>query len=145
MPIAIKTDDANEQHRYFVGFTGTTYSQTNSSRRHAQILEVDGKGAVQTAVQVHRDFWDLTESGLYRAIPSKSIYGETKDSPFAQHVNVSDSTAGGGQGGPPDAANVTVESSAHYDPPRTTSISQPERGSSFSARRPRQAMFVAGR
>ena len=47
--------------------------------------------------------------------------------------------------GPPDAANVTVESSAHYDPPRTTSISQPERGSSFSARRPRQAMFVAGR
>ena len=44
-----------------------------------------------------------------------------------------------------DAANVTVESSAHYDPPRTTSISQPERGSSFSARRPRQAMFVAGR
>ena len=136
-------DDANEEHRYFVGFTGTTYSQTNSSRRHAQILEVDGKGDVQTTVRVHRDFWDLTESGLYRAIPSKSIYGETKDSPFAQHVNMSD--AGAGQAGPPNEVNITVESSAHYDPPRTTSISQPKRGSSFSARRPRQAMFVSGR
>ena len=31
------------------------------------------------------------------AIPSKSIYGETKDSPFAQHVNMSD--AGAGQAG----------------------------------------------
>ena len=89
-----RADDANEEPRAFVGFPGTTYSQTTPAATRdprgrqgrgadrgpgpPRLLGPDGERAVpRDPVQVHL----RRDEGLA----------------VAQHVNVSDSTAGGGR------------------------------------------------
>lgn len=114
-------DDDSEEHRYFVGYTGTSDSQEATSRKYAYMFEADGKGTVVSEVKVARQYWDLVESGLYRAIPSKSLYGETKDSPFRMRGNLT--LTDSGPAAPPrngsgdaDGGQAASETANTYDP-----------------------------
>lgn len=50
--------------------------------RYAWIFEVDENETIRSEIRVQKSYWDLDESGLYRAIPHSCIYGESAQSPF---------------------------------------------------------------
>ena len=65
---------------YFVAFT--TSSNVGSEGAKAFVFMVDGHGSVQTEISVRQHYWNAVAAGMYRALPSKSIYGEGEDFPF---------------------------------------------------------------
>ena len=72
-------NDASDEKLYYVAFTSTS---TSRWRDDAHIFVVDASGAVRTEIAVRRSYWSQVAAGLYRALPSKSVYGESEDFPF---------------------------------------------------------------
>merc|ERR1712070_720933 len=73
-------NDANDEKMYFAAFT--TSSNVGNEGAHAFVFMVDGHGAIQTEISVRQHYWNAVAAGMYRALPSKSIYGEGEDFPF---------------------------------------------------------------
>ena len=67
-----------DEKLYYVAFTSTSTAQW---RGDAHIFVVDASGAVRTEIAVRRAYWSQVAAGLYRALPSKSVYGEARPSP----------------------------------------------------------------
>ncbi len=75
------SNDAEDLKLYFVAFT--TSSNVGSEGAKAFVFMVDGHGSVQTEISVRQHYWNAVAAGMYRALPSKSIYGEGEDFPFS--------------------------------------------------------------
>ena len=65
---------------FYVSFT--YLNSTSPEGKFGYIFEVNNDGSVRSKLEVPRVLWESLLSGMYRAVPYDSIFGESNANPF---------------------------------------------------------------